>query len=544
MLDIKLIKSNSRSIVYVTIIICSLVTMLTYNTLIINATAEVLANELTSGPSWFEAMCDSISYNLKLYYNICFIVILIITFIIDNKKIFLYQQIKKIPIDIWIIVLIFTINANSVSFMSQGIAMFRECNIEFLTDFSRFFLIKPPFNRLVVNDGILLLLHFICWILIYTLLSFTVLYVLDFLKKIKRKEKINYDILTIKIAKKFSIILKKYIFDVNLHQDSSKKRILLLVGLNGLFMTVCVLFWYYGIIIVAIYSVFLYFIVCRWYLKVVDSYKKVYNVTNEIAQGNLNATLDEELLFFNDLKENSLKIKHGFKQAVEQEVKSEKMKSELIANISHDLKTPLTAIITYADLLKTPNLTKEQIEQYINVIDKKSSRLAVIIEDLFEISKITSGNVELEYSNVDVVSLIDQTMYELENEITQSGIIMKKSSTSNKIYCNIDSLKMHRVFDNIIINITKYSLYGTRAYISIVENKNDILIEFKNVSKNEITFSEEQIVERFVRGDLSRSTEGSGLGLAISKSFVELHNGSFKVITDGDLFKVVVKIKK
>lgn len=220
------------------------------------------------------------------------------------------------------------------------------------------------------------------------------------------------------------------------------------------------------------------------------------------------------------------------------------MKTELISNVSHDLKTPLTSIITYIDLLKDENLSRGNREEYLEVLDRKSQRLKDLIEDLFEVSKATSGDINLNIIDVDIVSLMKQTLLELSDKINESDLIIKKNLPSEKVVLRLDSQRTFRVFENLIINITKYSMKGSRVYIDILEGLDNVTISFKNIAAEEIDYDVNYITDRFVRGDKSRNTEGSGLGLAIAKSFVELQGGSFEVSNDGDLFKVIIVFKK
>ena len=220
------------------------------------------------------------------------------------------------------------------------------------------------------------------------------------------------------------------------------------------------------------------------------------------------------------------------------------MKTELISNVSHDLKTPLTSIITYIDLLKDESITEENRRLYIDTLDRKSQRLQHLIEDLFEVSKVNSGDVHLNIVNVDIVSLMKQTLLELDDKIADSSLILKNNFSSEKIILPLDSQRTFRVFENLIINISKYAMPSSRVYIDILETDNKVTIMLKNMSATEIDFSVDDIMERFVRGDKSRNTEGSGLGLAIAKSFVELQGGKMNISVDGDLFKVTITFNK
>ncbi|MDU5021724.1 MAG: sensor histidine kinase, partial [Clostridiales bacterium] len=247
---------------------------------------------------------------------------------------------------------------------------------------------------------------------------------------------------------------------------------------------------------------------------------------------------------FDVLKKEIENIQAGLKKAVNEEVKSQKMKTELISNVSHDLKTPLTSIITYVDLLKDENLSEEDRRTYLETLDRKSERLRILIEDLFEVSKANSGNVSLNIIDVDIVSLMKQTLLEVDDKFKESDLKIRTNFPSEKVMMKLDSQRMFRVFENLLMNISKYAMPSSRVYIDIVNESEFVKISFKNMTEEEIKFNVEDLVERFVRGDKSRNTEGSGLGLAIAKSFVELQGGRFKISVDGDLFKVTIIFKK
>ena len=221
------------------------------------------------------------------------------------------------------------------------------------------------------------------------------------------------------------------------------------------------------------------------------------------------------------------------------------LKTELISNVSHDLKTPLTSIISYIDLLKKENDMSETQKEYIEILEQKSQRLTLLIEDLFEASKAASGNISFNKSSLDLVSLLRQTIAENENEISASGLLFKIQlpDSEQKIICNLDGKRTYRIFDNLISNILKYSLPSSRVYIDMSLDMNKVLIVLKNISAYEMNFNPNDIAERFVRGDKSRNTDGSGLGLSIAKSFTELQGGEFNIYIDGDLFKVAISFE-
>lgn len=337
--------------------------------------------------------------------------------------------------------------------------------------------------------------------------------------------------------------LKDFIKGIDLKEESSIK-IMMAVGVNFLVISILCLTGEAGIFLGLIYSAFLFYVIYDNVKKIRKDYRKLFDITNEIANGNLNIQTNENFGVFNAFKGEIEKIQVGLKTAVDKEVKSQKMKTELISNVSHDLKTPLTSIITYIDLLKDENLSKDKQQKYLEVLEQKSQRFQYLIEDLFEMSKATSGNIMLNKVEVDVVSLMKQTLLELDYKIKASSLIIKNNFSDKKILLDLDSNRTFRVFENLIINITKYAMKGSRVYINIDDDSDNVSIIFKNIAENEIDFTAEDVIERFARGDKARNTEGSGLGLSIAKSFVELQGGSFEIKIDGDLFKVIIRFKK
>ena len=221
------------------------------------------------------------------------------------------------------------------------------------------------------------------------------------------------------------------------------------------------------------------------------------------------------------------------------------MKSELITNVSHDLKTPLTSIINYVELIKKEeNIQPEYLKDYVQVLDKKSKRLKILIEDLFEVSKVNSGDIKLDLMELNIVSLIEQTKSECSDLFESRNLDVIMNTYDMNINLLLDGNKTYRVFENLFNNISKYTMEGTRVYIDITEEDDKVIISLKNISAAQMNFTSDEIVERFVRGDKSRHESGSGLGLAIVKSFVEAQGGSFSIDIDGDLFKAVVIFNK
>ncbi|MDN7244883.1 HAMP domain-containing sensor histidine kinase [Planococcus shenhongbingii] len=236
------------------------------------------------------------------------------------------------------------------------------------------------------------------------------------------------------------------------------------------------------------------------------------------------------------------RLKEGVKMSMSEQAKSERLKTELITNVSHDLRTPLTSIITYTDLMKTPDLSNEERLAYAEILDRKSQRLKTLIEDLFEVSKMASGNIELQRTRIDLNQLLQQALAEHAEDIGLSGLDFRVTNPNKPVPVHVDGQKWWRVFDNLILNAIKYALPGTRVYLSLSESDGQAEFVIKNITRYELGENTDELFERFKRGDASRQTEGSGLGLAISQSIVDLHGGVMKIEVDGDLFKVMVSI--
>ena len=245
-----------------------------------------------------------------------------------------------------------------------------------------------------------------------------------------------------------------------------------------------------------------------------------------------------------ELAENINLIKAGYKEILEEGVKNEKLKTELISNVSHDLKTPLTSIINYVNILKSNDITEEERRDYVGILEKKSLKLKALIEDLFEMSKINSGKMKINREKIDILSLIHQGLGEYSTLYSDKNISFKVESKEEAIYMDLDGRLMSRAIENIIINSIKYSLNNTRVYVSVYKEKGYVTIAMKNIANYEMDFNEDEMFERFARGDKSRNSkvEGSGLGLAITKSIIELHGGTVKIKREGDMFKIYINI--
>lgn len=452
------------------------------------------------------------------------------------KSTILFRKISKIPFEVWIIII-------GLAIAALGPLAGQLIKATLNGDLQVIFVEIIP--SLIIPERIIWIFNFIIWLLSYSAVFFFVLVikyvfnvgVIDYIKE--RTIFGMVIMLCVRIIKRTLDEITK----VDL-REKNNKLIIKLLAINAVILLIITSIWFFGIPVVILYSVILFFIIRKYVDKISEKYSKLREATSKIAEGNLDVKTEEDLGLFEPFKGDLEKIQCGFKKAVDEEVKSQRMKTDLISNVSHDLKTPLTAIITYADLLKDEKLSDEKRKQYIETLDRKAQRLQVLIENLFEVSKATSGNITLNIENIDVVSLMKQTLFELEDKLEEASLLVRKNMPKEKVILPLDSQRTFRVFENLIINITKYAMPNTRVFIDIIENEDDVAIIMKNMAAEEITFNVDTIAERFVRGDESRNTEGSGLGLAIAKSFVELQGGTFNISVDGDLFKVKIVFVK
>ena len=444
----------------------------------------------------------------------------------------LFNKISKIPFEIWMIIIGFAIAALG-PLAGQLIKATLDGDLKLI-----FTEIIP---NLIIPERVIWIFNFVIWVLSYAAVFFFILIIkyifnLGIIEYIKRRTIFgNVLVFIVRIIKR----TLDEITQIDLREKNTKLIIKLLL-INAVILLIISSIWLFGIPVVILYSIVLFFVIRKYVDKISKKYSKLREATSKIAKGNLDIKIEEDLGLFEPFKTDLEKIQGGFKKAVDEEVKSQKMKTDLISNVSHDLKTPLTAIITYADLLKDENLPEEKRKQYIDTLDRKAQRLQVLIEDLFEMSKATSGNITLNIEDIDVVALMKQTLLELEDKLEDANLTVRKNLPEGKVIIPLDSQRTFRVFENLVINMTKYAMPNTRVFVDIVESEDSVEIVMKNMAAEEITFNVDTIAERFVRGDESRNTEGSGLGLAIAKSFVELQNGKFNISVDGDLFKVTI----
>ena len=271
--------------------------------------------------------------------------------------------------------------------------------------------------------------------------------------------------------------------------------------------------------------------------------KDVKKGTEEIANGNVYNKINTKHLFL-DLKdhaENINNISDGIQKAVAEQMKSERFKTELITNVSHDIKTPLTSIINYVDLLEKEEINNETAKEYIDVLSRQSSRLKKLIDDLMEASKVSTGNINVNLMKFELGILLSQALGEYEERFEKNNLQVVLNKTDEMLFVMADNRHMWRVFDNVLNNIAKYAQSGTRVYVDAKRNGQFAEISFRNISKDPLNISGDELMERFVRGDSSRNTEGSGLGLSIAKSLTEVQKGNLEIQIDGDLFKVLLK---
>lgn len=353
-----------------------------------------------------------------------------------------------------------------------------------------------------------------------------------------------YEVVKLDLASKKNSIIKKIVFISSVLISC----LLLVIGVVLEFIyRYSFSFVYYCLIcflLMIIFSIMFTLFIKKNIDNIVNDYDTLLEFSGNLAAGEFNNKMEDNLGLFNALKNELNCINDGFKDAVSKEVASQKMKTELISNVSHDLKTPLTSIMSYIDLLKQPNLSKDETNEYITILDKNTKRLKTLIEDLFEVSKVNSGNIQLNPINLNIYSLIQQVLLEYQEQFDDHNLQIKLNTNSDNIICNLDSEKTYRILENLCQNIYKYALENTRIYIDIEANEDNVSVIFKNISANEIKQDGNQLTERFIQGDESRKSEGSGLGLAICKSFVEVQDGKFNVSVDGDLFKAEILLPR
>lgn len=270
--------------------------------------------------------------------------------------------------------------------------------------------------------------------------------------------------------------------------------------------------------------------------------QKLLETVQALSAGAGEAGLTKERLFFGNrqMAEAVEQLGEGLKTALQEQMKSERMKAALITNVSHDLKTPLTSIINYVDLMKRERIESPRVQEYLQVLDQKSQRLKQLTEDLVEASRASSGNVVLDMQKIDLKELLMQTSGEFTERFAVRGLTLMEDYPDHPLYVEADGRHLWRIIENLYRNVEKYAMPYTRVYIDLTEEEERVVLSMKNISEQALNISAEELTERFTRGDESRSTEGSGLGLSIARDLTELQHGTFAIYLDGDLFKVTM----
>ena len=346
----------------------------------------------------------------------------------------------------------------------------------------------------------------------FSIYALTALILTTIIKRIKAKQLIKTTFIY-KIIKTIQNNLNK-LFET-LSYD--RKNFLKIIGFIFLNIFLIIIFREFG--------VFLDIIICGYaiykLMQKVKEFKVLKNITKNIYEGNTDIEINENN-FSGELKEMSIYLKDisgGFSNAINESLKSERLKTELITNVSHDIKTPLTSIINYVDLLKKENIKEEKIKEYINILDNKAQRLKKLTEDLIEASKVSSGNVKLNVENINLKELINQLIGEFKDKFEKNNLKIEINMPNENVNILADNRYMYRIMENIFSNITKYALENSRVYIDMVKKEKYVIIEIKNISKEKLNISADELMQRFVRGDKSRYTEGSGLRTFYSSKF-------------------------
>ena len=391
-----------------------------------------------------------------------------------------------------------------------------------------------------------LYLFYFLYLLGLVIISLTVNYFVILLKSIFNKNTENYLVKNSLIYRIFNAAISEFsnIDEENKNIKDAKIKFtlvyfgifILLAILNMMFSTMS----YYApekmLIPMILFGIFIYYIL----MKNINEVARISRESSEIVKGNYKKNIEKKGGLYDGIVDNFNNIGSNLDLAIEDAVKSERLKTELITNVSHDLKTPLTSIINYSDLLSKDDNTEEQVKEYSTIINEKSNKLKVLIEDLFEVSKATSNNIELDRQELDFNSLVQQSIGEWEDKIAEKNLEIISNLPDEKVMLNIDGQKFSRVLDNLFSNISKYALENSRVYVDLIDD-DGVKLTIKNISKYPLNISAEELMERFTRGEKSRTTSGSGLGLSIASSFVRAHGASFDLDIDGDLFKVIIE---
>lgn len=390
-----------------------------------------------------------------------------------------------------------------------------------------------------VNENLLISIPFL--VCIYLILLSGLYFLGGYIKRIKANSFFKNSI-TYKVVRFFTKKVKKVYENIVYNINTSIKLLVVLGAFVLISLFLIMLIRDTGFI--SIWFLAAFWIYCYYFiLSRIKEFEEIKKATKTIYEGNtdvrlneseLKGTLKEMAVYLND-------IAGGFSNAIEESLKSERLKTELITNVSHDIKTPLTSIINYVDLLKREDIKDEKVKEYIEVLDSKSKRLKKLIEDLVEASKASSGNIKLKKERLKVKELINQVTGEFEDKLQEKDLNVVTNFPEEEVYILADSRYLYRVMENLYSNVSKYAQENSRVYVDVKKKHEKVIISIKNISKEALNISVEELMQRFVRGDKSRNTEGSGLGLSIAQSLTELQGGKFDIYLDGDLFKVTLE---
>lgn len=391
-----------------------------------------------------------------------------------------------------------------------------------------------------------LYLFYFLYLLGLVIISLTVNYFVILLKSIFNKNTENYLVKNSLIYRIFNAAISEFSNNDEENKNIKDAKIKFTLVYFGIFILLAILnmmfstMSYYApekmLIPMILFGIFIYYIL----MKNINEVSRISRESSEIVKGNYKKNIEKNGGLYDGIVDNFNNIGENLDLAIEDAVKSERLKTELITNVSHDLKTPLTSIINYSDLLSKDDNSEEQVKEYSKIINEKSNKLRVLIEDLFEVSKATSNNIELDRQELDFNSLVQQSIGEWEDKIAEKNLEIISNLPDEKVMLNIDGQKFSRVLDNLFSNISKYALENSRVYVDLID-EDGVKLTIKNISKYPLNISAEELMERFTRGEKSRTTSGSGLGLSIASSFVRAHGASFDIDIDGDLFKVKIE---
>ena len=397
-------------------------------------------------------------------------------------------------------------------------------------------------NQIYSNLYIFYFLYLIGLVIV----SLTVNYLVILLKSIFNKNTENYLLKNSLIYRIFTGAISEFSNIDEENKNIKNAKIKFTLVYFGICFVLFIVFLFFaslyssaleGIVIpMILFGIFIYYIL----MKNINEVARISSESSEIVKGNYKKNIVKNGGLYDGIVDNFNNIGENLDLAIEDAVKSERLKTELITNVSHDLKTPLTSIINYSDLLSKDDNTEDEVKEYSKIINEKSNKLKVLIEDLFEVSKATSNNIELDRQELDFNSLVQQSIGEWEDKIKENNIEIISNLPEDKVMLSIDGQKFSRVLDNMFSNISKYALENSRVYVDLLE-EDGVKLTIKNISKYPLNISAEDLMERFTRGEKSRTTSGSGLGLSIASSFVRAHGASFDIEIDGDLFKVRIE---